>query len=803
MHPVSRFPRLVLRLIKGAKPSYRSSRETSPGSGRRIAATMSLIAIAGFGVVGCSRTVTHESGVPPFEYDATGSAGDATFTASNDPAYAGQYAAKVHYDGNHGNTVNPPNSFARGTLNANVPADYEGYYGAALYFLPGTFTGPSPKQRARFDVIRWDNAADNPTQFDYTGIRINADHKARLVRGTFNPNTPPREQQIGSSFALQEGCWNWLVVHQKGSQTAGRGVNEVFLNGVSLFKPPVNAPNTYGRRGNSLRFGLMNLDETAQDEAFDFYVDNAYMDDAANGPVPPTANACDPRPNVVFIVTDDQRLDGTMEVMPKTKKWFHTGDPATNTQGGTFFREAVATTPLCCPSRTSIFTGRYAHNHGVIDNNDRKDPVTNLGAVDEFTSDQDALNATLQSYLKNAGYQTAIYGKYLNSKNDEKPAIWDKYGLVGGAYCPFHTFEGTSETTGQLNRYPPQGTQDECNPDRLGVGDLSSDSPYSTHFVRDRALQFISDASQSPKPFFLYLAPVAPHPPYVPEAKYANASLPFFDFNRIREPYLTDKPLWVQNWHDTEPVLDHNDVPGARAKQLRTLMSVDDMVEAVFDRLQAVGRANNTIAFFMSDNGYNWREHGKWQNETFEGCPPTSTTMCGLVGKNKPYTDSIRIPFYLRWPDHVATNAEDTRMVGNIDMARTVINAHNTSNADSASDISLLRPMDGFSLLTTQPRNVILTEGWPLGGPKTWASIRSPTYHYIEYYGDSLDPAAQPTFREFYDLTTDSLERHNQYGGDGNPDNDPATNPTAAELRQRLTDYRKCVGQVNVPNPCP
>src|SRR4029079_9637448 len=67
-----------------------------------------------------------------------------------------------------------------------------------------------------------------------------------------------------------------------------------------------------------------------------------------------------PPPNILVIVTDDQRADGTMDVMPQTRQWFETG--------GTKFTKAFVATPQCCPSRSAIFSGRYVHNHGVRTN---------------------------------------------------------------------------------------------------------------------------------------------------------------------------------------------------------------------------------------------------------------------------------------------------------------------------------------------------------------------------------------------------------------------------------------------------
>ena len=107
---------------------------------------------------------------------------------------------------------------------------------------------------------------------------------------------------------------------------------------------------------------------------------------------PHTADARDGAPNILFIVTDDQRAADTMAVMPATSAWFR--------QRGTYFPNAVATTPLCCPSRASILTGRYAHNTGVRSN---------------LEGDHLDHSTTVQRYLKEAGYRTGLFGKFLNT----------------------------------------------------------------------------------------------------------------------------------------------------------------------------------------------------------------------------------------------------------------------------------------------------------------------------------------------------------------------------------------------------
>jgi arylsulfatase A-like enzyme len=100
----------------------------------------------------------------------------------------------------------------------------------------------------------------------------------------------------------------------------------------------------------------------------------------------------DPLPNVLVFMTDDQRGRGALDAMPSVREWF--------VQGGRRFPRAIATTPVCCPSRASVFTGRYAHNHGVRSNNDGS-------SLNHAT--------TMQRHLQDAGYLTAYAGKFLNT----------------------------------------------------------------------------------------------------------------------------------------------------------------------------------------------------------------------------------------------------------------------------------------------------------------------------------------------------------------------------------------------------
>jgi arylsulfatase A-like enzyme len=430
------------------------------------------------------------------------------------------------------------------------------------------------------------------------------------------------------------------------------------------------------------------------------------------------------RPNVLLIVTDDQRPTETLDAMPKTRDRFG--------RLGTYFPNAFATTPLCCPSRASIFTGRYAHNHGVKDNS--------LG----WRLDQ---SSTLQRRLKDAGYTTAMVGKFLNHWNAEDPPYFDRWALFGnGPYTNFWANEqGVKKTIAR----------------------------YATSYTGDKATEFIREAEgDDGRPWFLYVAPTAPHEPFTPEAKYKDVTVPKFVRNpAFFEDDLSDKPPYVRNAQTTRSV-----VLKRRTAQLRMLMSVDDLVSRVFSALMAAGETN-TLAFFVSDNGYLWGEHG-------------------LTEKRNPYTHSIGIPFYMRWPGVVRQGAVDPRLVANIDLAPTVMDA-----AGLASDPTI----DGMSLLRSEFRNRLLTERLQTADYPTFASLRTLDYQYTEYYrGADLRPGSTPIFREYYDLVADPWQRTN-YLRDGNA----ANNPPPAEinsLHRQLAADLICAGRGQLASfwpPCP
>lgn len=422
------------------------------------------------------------------------------------------------------------------------------------------------------------------------------------------------------------------------------------------------------------------------------------------------------RPNVLIIVTDDQRI-GTLRAMPTTRRWFE--------QGGTHFTRAFATTPLCCPSRASILTGRYAHNHGVRNNHGS---ISNL--------DQ---RSTIESYLQDARYSTALFGKYFSGWDlATSPPYFDDWAIFLNSAR--HYMGGNWNVDGLVRPV----------------------KKYATNFIARRALHFVSSTeTNDARPWFMVLAPPAPHSPYTPQPRYARAPVrPWGGDPAVFERDRSDKPQFVQ-----ARSVSFRKAQRIRTRQFRTLLSVDDLVKRVFGKLGELDERRPTLAFFLSDNGYLWGEHG----------------LGGSVfGKRPPYTESVRLPMLMRWPDHVARGAADRRLVANIDLAPTILDAAGITPSAQI-------PMDGMSLLSNRTRDHLLLEYWiDVGTTPDWGSIVTPDLQYIEYYG--LD-GLTPTFREYYDLRRDPWQLDNLLG-----DRVPGNDPDVTGLSAQLAADRRCAG---------
>ncbi len=277
-------------------------------------------------------------------------------------------------------------------------------------------------------------------------------------------------------------------------------------------------------------------------------------------PAPSSTPALGPRPNIVLVLADD--LDyGITQILPRL--------PIVMGQAGLTFSRAYVTTALCAPSRASILTGQYAHNHGLIYN----EPPD--GGFPQFRG-KDV--STIATWLKAGGYRTALFGKYLNGYPHGAPET----------YIP----PGWDDWFGHLSdfedgRYYNYWMNDNGNVLRYG----SSPDEYSVDVIARRAVDFVQKSAGRSEPFFLYLSPEAPHAPAIPAERHAG------EFPReacprgpsFNEDDVRDKPAWVQNIaHMTDAQIRQAD--SFERGRLRTTRGVEDLLEQVLVALAASGK---------------------------------------------------------------------------------------------------------------------------------------------------------------------------------------------------------------------
>jgi arylsulfatase A-like enzyme len=402
-------------------------------------------------------------------------------------------------------------------------------------------------------------------------------------------------------------------------------------------------------------------------------------------------------PNFLIIMTDDQSHDTlTNQFMPFTKSMI--ADQGINLTRG------YMSTALCCPSRSSLLTGKYARHDGVRTNSDK------------------LTETTIADRLQKAGYFTGLIGKYLNSwPGDARPeynywACW-----VNGYTDPKMNIAGKFENV----------------------------PGYLTYILRDYAVDFFNQLP-SDKPFFLLFTPHAPHAPATPAPGDENL---YSDLPKWRPPSFnpaeqSDKPLWLQNTPQLTQTQITRDVDNFRLDQLRCLHSVDIAVRDVLNKLQELGRLDNTFIVFYSDNGYFWGEHR-------------------LLHKNRVYEEASHGPFALRYPPLVASPRTDDRLVQVIDLAPTMY---------ELAGIPIPNDVDGKSLVplmrnSAEWRDALLLEGWPGNNESEhYQSIRTERFVYVETDNDTS---------ELYDTHADPYQLNNLI-------NDAAYKKTVKNLSKRL-----------------
>ena len=426
----------------------------------------------------------------------------------------------------------------------------------------------------------------------------------------------------------------------------------------------------------------------------------------------PTAAAAAKRPNVVFVLTDDLAWN-LVRYMPNVRKL---------QRRGTTFSRYFVTDSLCCPSRSSIFTGAYPHNSGIFTN------TGNDGGFGTFRK-RGLEQTTYATAIQPAGYRTAMMGKYLNGYRPASrhvPSGWTTWNVAGNAYAEFNYNLLQND---RIVRY----------------GNRPAD--YLTDVLAAKGSGFINQSADAGKPFVMELATFAPHAPYTPAPRDA-ARFPGLKAPRGKafDKANVNPPSWLAG---RKPLTAAQiaAIDGAFRKRVQAVQAVDDLIGRIKATLRARGLLDNTYIVFSSDNGYHMGEHRL------------------MPGKMTAFDSDIRVPLIVAGPG-VPKDRVVSRIAENIDLNPTFAQLAGTKPSPTADGRSLVGLLRGKPVRKWRRAVLIEHHGpdnragdpdrptGPSGNPSTYEAIRTRDAVYVEYRDGE---------REYYDLRRDPAERRNVY----------------------------------------
>lgn len=407
--------------------------------------------------------------------------------------------------------------------------------------------------------------------------------------------------------------------------------------------------------------------------------------------------------SVIFILTDDHRYDALGFL--KGQSFLETPHLDSLARDGVHFKNAFVTTSLCSPSRASILTGKYAHQHKVVDNNT---------AIPKGTS-------FFPQALQKAGYATAFIGKWhMGGESDDPQPGFDRWiSFRGqGSYLP--------------------------SPNGLNIdGKRVPQKGYITDELTDYALDWLNQRPKD-KPYFLYLSHKATHAEFIPadrhKGKFAGAKFVWPESSAKPGATVEHRPRWVQDqrnsWHGIDyPYHSKLSVEEYYKGYAETLCAVDESTGRVLEALRKRGELDSTLIIYMGDNGFGFGEHG-------------------LIDKRNAYEESMRVPMLARCPELFGGGKTVEQIVANVDVMPTVF---------AAAGLDMPGDLPGRSLVPLAQgkadgwRNELLYEYyWERNFPQTPTvhALRGERYKYIHYHGIwDID--------ELYDLQKDPKEMKN------------------------------------------
>jgi N-acetylglucosamine-6-sulfatase len=415
------------------------------------------------------------------------------------------------------------------------------------------------------------------------------------------------------------------------------------------------------------------------------------------------AARADTRPNVVYIITDDQRWD---LLSLRGHPFVRTPNMDRIGRQGVLFTNAFVTTSLCSPSRASYLTGRYAHQHKVRYNR----------SSETFDKEE----RTFPRMLHDAGYHTGYIGKW----------------HIGNDASPRPGFDYWSVLPGQGRYFKPEFNEN---------GRMKTIEGHVDDIVGDMAARFIEE-SDSAKPFCLSVGIKSPHAEQLPPDRLKNllsgVEIPkppswFEDYARSgKADVIRNSCIQVDKFFDGPDQLK-----GGWDRYIkdfyRSVMSADAAVGKVLDALDRKKLAQNTLVIFVGDNGFFLGEHH-------------------MVDKRFPYEDALRVPMLMRLPGGASAGTTVSRMALNIDICPTVLDFCGVAVPKNVAGRSL-RP-----LVSGRAAQAWRTDMFYEYAERIWqcpavVAVRTERHKYIEY----LDPADT---NELYDLVIDPQEMRNVIG---------------------------------------
>jgi N-acetylglucosamine-6-sulfatase len=449
--------------------------------------------------------------------------------------------------------------------------------------------------------------------------------------------------------------------------------------------------------------------------------------------LPAPSQSTPTRPNIVFVLTDDLSWN-LVKYMPQVKKL---------QQDGVTFSNYTVTDSLCCPSRSSIFTGKFPHDTGVFTNNAPD------GGFEVFHGRGNEKH-TYATAMQAGGYTTGLMGKYLNGylpKDRYVPPGWNEWDVSGKAYSEYNY---TLNENGKPVYYGSKPTD------------------YLNDVMSAKGADFINRNAAAKKPFVLEVASYAPHSPYAPAVADVNK------FPGLKAPHgkafdrlPANPPAWLAG-HGPLSAAEKADLDIAFRKRVQAVQSVDRMIGHLRATLESAGVADNTYFVFSSDNGYHLGEY-----------------RLG-AGKQTAFDTDVHVPLVVAGPD-IKAGTTRSEVTQNIDLAPTF---------EDLADVPIPPTVDGHSLVpllhgekTPSWRNVALIEhhgpdavkGDPdaqtpfQGIPPTYDALRTNMWTYVEYRDGAL---------EYYDRSTDPNELINLAS--------TLSATRKAELHKALVKLRHC-----------